>query len=257
MFKVTINELQKIFARRTVYVFMGVILIFSLFNLAGSLIANSYLAGKSFGQIFPLILFDGVGSFVMPMLVILLVVNMITDEYADGTIKLPLLRKVSRNQLLLGKMCALGIVLLVFLVFLLLLGYGLGIIFFGWGEQFLMKGKSYTSLHGIILTLTTYGVSLLSYISFGMVILLFAVLISNAASVVSIGTALLVTSLIAEYIIPNISPYLVSNYFNVYRLLASEAGTGRIALGLLVILIYSFVFYIFSFRVFNKKDLLT
>ncbi len=256
MTRLIMNEVIKIFHQKKVYIFFAILFIISLFNLAGTAITNRYLSGNNYGQTFPLILFDGVSNIIIPMFVIVLITSLFSDEYADGSLKLPLLRKVSRNQLLLSKMGAIGIVVLIFLLVLLILGYGLGISFFGWGDQFVLKSKSFEPYEGVMLTLFTYGISLISYLSFGMMILFLAVIINNSASVVAVSTGILFTSLVSDYIIPKAAPYLITNYFNTYRLFALDFEFKKLLAGLIVILTYGLGFYLTSISIFNRKDIL-
>ncbi len=257
MFKVLSNEVYKLFAHKRIYIFMGIISIVAIFILIGAVLTNNLFLGKTSGQTFPLQIFDGEASIVMPILVILLITNLVTDEYADGTIKLPLLRKISRNKLLLGKIGAVVVVITLLLVFSFILGYILGIAFFGWGDQFIIKGDVLSSGKGIIFTLLVYGLSIISYISFGMIILLFAVLIDNSGSVVGIGMGILIVLLLVSQIFPDISLYLVSSYFNTFNLLTSGVEIKRIVFGFLIISAVGIVFYILSVIAFNRKDILT
>ena len=253
---------------------MAIILIVSLFSLASALITNGIFKptnpnadtamqsqilsslGRFNGQSFPLTLFGGVMSTILPIFVVILIANMVTDEYTDGSLKLPLLRQVSRNELLIGKLVSLTVVMILMMLFLILLGYGLGTAFFGWGDRFLIKGRAISSSQGFIFTLLIYGSSLISLVSFGMVILLFAVLLDNSGSVVAIGMGILFSSLFLGQVLPETSPYLISMYFNTYELFTSQTGLKEVALGFLVILTYGIGFLIPSIFIFKRKDLL-
>ena len=274
MIKIIYNEVYKLLARKKIYIFMAIILIVSLFSLASALITNGIFKptnpnadtamqsqilsslGRFNGQSFPLTLFGGVMSTILPIFVVILIANMVTDEYTDGSLKLPLLRQVSRNELLIGKLVSLTVVMILMMLFLILLGSGLGTAFFGWGDRFLIKGRAISSSQGFIFTLLIYGSSLISLVSFGMVILLFAVLLDNSGSVVAIGMGILFSSLFLGQVLPETSPYLISSYFNTYELFTSQTGLKEVALGFLVILTYGIGFLIPSIFIFKRKDLL-
>ena len=274
MIKIIYNEVYRLLARKKIYIFMAIILIVSLFSLASALITNGIFKptnpnadtamqsqilsslGRFNGQSFPLTLFGGVMSTILPIFVVILIANMVTDEYTDGSLKLPLLRQVSRNELLIGKLVSLTVVMILMMLFLILLGYGLGTAFFGWGDRFLIKGRAISSSQGFIFTLLIYGSSLISLVSFGMVILLFAVLLDNSGSVVAIGMGILFSSLFLGQVLPETSPYLISSYFNTYELFTSQTGLKEVALGFLVILTYGIGFLIPSIFIFKRKDLL-
>jgi len=257
MLNVLKNELIKLFARRKIYVFLSILLIVSLAVLASSLITrnlNSFI--KEYGQTFPLTLFDSTASIIIPIFIIILIADLVTEEYVDGSLKLSLLRPVSRRKLLLGKMGALVIGIMVLLLFLLILGYAIGILIFGWGDQFLIKGRTLTTGEGLLFTLKVYMLSLLPYASFGALILLFAVFMSNTGSVVGIGIGILLISLLTGQVFPELSAYLISSYFNTLDLLTSDMGAPEIICGLSLVAIYGILFYALSSWGFSKKDLL-
>lgn len=256
MINIIQNEISKIFSRKKIYIFISILFIVALINLLNSLITRNLFASQDYGQTFPLLLFDSVASLVIPIFVVVLIASMVTDEYLDGSLKLTLLRKVSRNQLLLGKMGALFVVLFLLLLFLLIVGYTIGISFFGWGKVFLLKGKELSSSQGILFTLSVYTTSLLSYISFGMIILLFSVTIDNSGSVVALGLVTLISWVFIGEIFHKISPYLITDYFNTYNLFISNPSKEKIIFSFGVIFLYSISFYLLSFKIFNNKDLL-
>ena len=137
MIKIIYNEVYKLLARKKIYIFMAIILIVSLFSLASALITNGIFKptnpnadtamqsqilsslGRFNGQSFPLTLFGGVMSTILPIFVVILIANMVTDEYTDGSLKLPLLRQVSRNELLIGKLVSLTVVMILMMLFLI------------------------------------------------------------------------------------------------------------------------------------------
>lgn len=256
MIKIMINEVNKMLSQKKTYVFIGIIILVSFINLTLAVVTKSYFDSSSYGQTFPLVLFDSISTLFLPVFVILYVVTLVTDEYVDGSLKLPLLRKVSRNQLLLGKICSLAVILLIFMLVQLILGYSFGMMFFGWGEGFFIKGKSYSSAAGISITVVTYIISLLSNVSFGTIILLFALLINNSASVAGIGIGVLFSSLLVDYMIPAAAPYMISSYFNSYRLLVEGITLEKFMIMLLVIVGYGLLFYGLSLIIFKKKDIL-
>ena len=256
MIRLIMNEVIKLFHQKKVYIFFAVILVISLFNLLGTISTRGYLSGYNYGQSFPLIIFDGVSNIIFPMFVVVIIAGLFSDEFSDGSLKLPLLRKINRNELLLAKMGALGVMILIFLFVTMILGYVFGILFFGWGQDFVLKSKSFEVYEGILLTLFTYGISLISYMSFGMIILFLAVTIINSASVVVVGTGILFALHFSDYFYPKATPYLITSYFNTYRLLALEFDIINLIIGFLVIITYGVVFYAASIGIFKKKDLL-
>lgn len=257
MFKILNNEIYKIFAHKRIYIFMGIVFAVALFILTGAVLTNNLLLGRNSGQVFPLQIFDGEASFIIPILIIMLISSLVTDEYADGSIKLPLLREVSRNKLLLGKTGAAVVVTALILIFLLIMSYIFGIAFFGWGNKFLVKGLTLSPGRGIMFTLLVYVLSIISYTSFAMIILLLSVLVDNSGSVVGIGVGILIALLFIGQVFPEASLYLIPSYFNTFNLLTSGMDVKRIVIGFLFVMTVGLIFYILSITAFNRKDILT
>lgn len=259
MFSIVKNEIYKLFARKTLYIFIGIMLMVVFFNIVSTLATNNTAFGKSYGETFPITLLETVASIIMPMFIIVTVSSLVGDEYGEGTLKLTLLQKVSRSKLLFGKVCALGVVILILLLILLILGYGLGIILFGWGGELLVKGKYLTSSQGVLLTLLSYGLSFIPYLSFGMVILLVSILIKSGGTTNAIGMGILFFSLFLDIAFPELSNYLIliSSYFNTYRTITMQENSNTVILGFLIIFVYGIVLYILSLKILNKQDLLT
>lgn len=257
MLSIIKNEIYKLFARKTLYVFIGIIFMIVVFNIIGTLVTNNTALGRSFGENFPITLFETAASIIMPVFIIVTVSTLVADEFAEGTLKLTLLRKVGRSKLLFGKVCALGTVITGLLLILLLLGYGLGTALFGWGGEFLIKGKHLTSSQGVVLTLLTYVLAIIPYLSFGMLILFISLLTKNGGTTTAIGTGILFFSLFLEIVFPDLSTYLISNYFNTYRIIIDDNGTRAVILGFLIIFGYGIVLYVLNLKIFNGQDLMT
>lgn len=270
------NEIYKLLARKKIYIFAVILIVVCLFSLCSALITNSifksasphanadmqsqvmYALGKINGQSIPLAMFDGItSSIILPVFIIILITDMVTDEYAEGTLKLPLLRQVGRYELLSSKLGALAVILMLMLLLMLIMGYGLGTAIFGWGDAFLIRGRGLSSSQGLLFTLLVYGSSLISMISFGMVILMFSVLFNNSGTVVGIGMAALFSSTMFGAVFPEVNSYLLSGYFNTYRFFTSYTGIEEIASGFLIVLTYGIVSLILSLLVFKRKNLLT
>lgn len=256
MIRIVKNELYKLFARKKIFTFGIVIFVISLLILGESLLTNSKMPGVSTGQAFSIILLGGMASFVFPIMIVLLVTSLVTDEYMDGSLKLVLVRPVKRNEYLLGKVYAYLIIIAVFLFILLILGYIVGTIFFGWGDTLMIKGEEISSAKGIFLVIIVYALSLIPYFSFGMVIMFFAVLLDNSGSTVGIGSSLLIATFIIQQLVPDASPYLISSYFNTFYVVTSGMDAITIFLRFLLILSYGIIFYNLSQAVFKRKDIL-
>lgn len=274
MINILFNEVYKVFARKKIYIFMAVIGIISIFISISTLATNNMFNSGNLnqsaemaqneafmelgvnGQSFPINLLDSLAGLVLPIMIIILVADIVTSEYTDGSLKLSLLRQVSRAELLLGKVGALALTLMILILYIMLLGYILGAILLGWGNSLMLKGVELSPTYGVMFTLLVYSLSLLPLLSFGMIILLLAVAFSNEGTVVGTGVALLIMLSVANQIFHKLSPFFINNYFNIYNLATSNLGLPHLIFGIFVVLVEGLIFYILSLVVFKRKDIL-
>lgn len=91
------------------------------------------------GQIFPVFLLHQISDTILPLLMIVLLSGIIAEEYKEGTLKLTLLRPISRYELITAKMIAVAVLVILILGVTLVSGYAIGTAVFGW--EGVMKGE--------------------------------------------------------------------------------------------------------------------
>ncbi|MBV7276489.1 ABC transporter permease subunit [Clostridium sp. PL3] len=269
MINILVNEVYKLLSRKKIYIFMVILFLLVLIMTISTVMTNKAFGTgglgnnqtitpmQTNGQSFPVTLLDSIISFTLPIMVVILVADIVTGEYAEGSLKLPLLRQVSRKQLLLAKVGALLISIMILLFFIMILGYVFGVAILGWGDKFLLKEIILSSTYGILFTLFIYSSSIFPLLSFGMIILLFSIILSNEGSVISTGVGIFITLTIVNEMFYRVSPYLLNHYFNVYDLINSGSEIEKMITAILVIFLYGIVFYFASLISFKKKDILT
>lgn len=261
MFSLIQNELIKIFARKKIYVFMAIILFFNVLVALPALMTKHNMPSEisngmiNFnGQVFPVTVLDGLNT-LLAVFLIILIADMLTEEYISGTLKLPLLRPVTRGQILASKVLALFLVTCLLFFFTLVSGYIVGVLFLGWGHQFLLAHTTLSPLEGILTTLMVYGLTLLPLFAFGVAVLALSLLLTSGGSVIGLGIGALFAGSIVSQINRTLSPYLITTYFKPYQDLLS-GNWGAINAGLVAFVIYTAVFYLASHWIFKRKNLL-
>lgn len=255
------NELYKIFARKKIYIFVGVLFLMVLLTGLSTSVTNniggdSSLAVVFTGQAFPATLLGSLITFVLPIMVVMLVADSLTGEYAEGSLKLTLTRKVSRNKLFLAKVLSISIVLMVLLLFVMVSGYIIGTIIFGFGNNFAIKGAALSIGGGIFFTIFIYALSVVPLMVFGLIIFFFAIIFSNEGTVISIGIGLLLLLSLLGQVFFDLTPFLVNTYFSLYSVYTSGSDILSMTFGILVMLLEGIIFYIVDSLILNKKDLL-
>jgi ABC-2 type transport system permease protein len=271
------NEIYKIFKQKKLYIFAAVIAALTILQYVSYLVTHQ-IAEKNpdikaafanmNGQTMPLTMLGGLSTILVIFITILLS-DIMTDEYKTGTLKLSLIRPVSRIKLLISKMFSVLIGSAVLLLFTMIISYIFGVIFFGWGDKFVFQGIKYSLngdmsnytvtygvFKGILFTLFSYFIALVPYMAFGMVALFFATIFSNMGATIGTMLGIWVVLDIVRSALKAARPYVINTYFTYYMDFANNINWGNVLAEFGVILAYGIVFFAASAIIFRKKDIL-
>jgi ABC-2 type transport system permease protein len=260
------NEVFKVFKLKKLYIFMAISIVMEVITAIEYIVLRKLpveklgpeikkLIENLNGQSFPLHMLNSMAQMVIIFMAILLA-DIISDEYKNGTLKLSLLRPVSRVELLNSKIAAL-IVSMIVLVFVMLIGnYIVGTAFFGWGDKTIVNGVDFATGTGILITLKSYLISLLPYLGFGMIIVFFSVLLTSMGATIGISLGLMLVLAILESI-KQVNNYSILHQTGLYMNFIQDFKWENIFIGLANIAVYIVVFYIGSVMVLKKKDILS
>ncbi|WP_366922946.1 ABC transporter permease [Metallumcola ferriviriculae] len=255
MYNLIKNEVIKIFAGKRMLVFMIITLVFSLLPKLEAVLGEIPL--EITGQNMPLYMLNSMTNLILPIFLIITVADMITGEYAGGTLKLSLLHPVSRTKLLTAKLISLVIPMVFLLAFAQMTGHLLGTIFFGWGEQLTFHDVSLSTGKGLLVTAGAHLVSIIPLLTFSAVILLLALQFTNTGAAVGISIGLLMTLSVLGQLAVNLRPYLLISYFEaVPKLFVTASGHREFLTAAVVMAIYGGTSYLISIYQFSKKDIL-
>ncbi|KUO50839.1 MAG: hypothetical protein APF76_01270 [Desulfitibacter sp. BRH_c19] len=264
MFNLIKNEIYKIFKTKKIYVFMLVIFIYNflpvLEQVTGAIEEADVVIN---GQNIAFYMLNFMITNIMPIFIIVSISDMITGEYVNGTLILPLTHSVSRIKLLTAKIIALFIPLAILLLFSLVLSYALGTAIFGWGDQFifqevdqpLQSAVVYSTQEGIIVTFASYMLSIFPLLAFGMMIMLLALHFNSSGVTVGISIGLLIFLSILGSAVERLMPYLITNGFSLFKILYISRDMGEFIATSIVTAVYAIAFFLASVYIFNKKDL--
>ena len=248
------NELIKFISHKKLYWFLGLITILYLLPV----LMTVFVKIKTFdGQIFPYTMASLITAWIMPIVLIVMIAESITDEYTSGTLSLSLVQPISRTQLITAKIVALLIITTFLLTLAMLLGYGIGTLFFGWGTDFMIRGVVYSTGEGIRITATTFLASVFPLMAFSTMIIFLALLLSGTAAVTGVAIGILLTYTFADLLIKEIQPYLINAYFSLLpTMLSFPTSPQKLQFAMLFITVHGLIFYLASLMLFNKKDML-
>lgn len=250
------NELYKLFHTRTPALFSGILVLFMAFNVLGYEPGGnpSTIWTFSYGQSLPIALTE-IYTQLMAFMIPIYVAGSFASEYTQGTLKLSLLRPVSRMQLLKAKCASLLVLISVLTLIAVIAGYALGIYQLGWGAGFEYGGKLYSTGQGIFMTLLAYLCLIPPCAAYGLLAVCIALVSGDMAatiiaslSISIIGFNLNTVSAIASYSLSYHMAYL-------YKFFIPKPDLPGGLIALLMLLLYLGIFAVVSILLFKKKDI--
>ena len=208
------------------------------------------------GQSYPVVSLESFLSGLLPIFIILLAADMTTSEYEHGTLKLFLLRPVTRTRLLGAKAAALMITIITLLAVNLVAAYGLGTLFLGWGEGFKFGETALSQGSGIIYTLTANIAAVIPQMCFAALIIFISLVAVNGNTTIGVSLGFLVIMQVAANFAV-IKPFLISSYFGIYKWFLVQPRWETVITGIAVMLVYGVCFLAAANYTLNRKDILT
>lgn len=252
------NELLKLFKARRLYVFFllltatTVITVYYYINPDAGMQTVIELANA---QSLPIVLKYSTAQF-LSIFMAIYIADIITDEYKTGSLKLSMLRPISRTTLLNSKVVAIFAFTVILTFFFILSTYVIGIVSFGWGNSSVYNGITYSTIDGLLLTIKVFAVSILPLIAFGMITTFIAVSSSSMTTTITISIGIM---MLGQYLnaLPSIKVFSVVNqilFFSDYFVKINNPG--EMMLSVIVNLVYIVIFYLMAVTTFKKKDIL-
>jgi len=254
------NELFKMFRTKKLYVFFGIFMVIRIadayFHNTGSSLQTTIETANA--QSFPIEMKnDAIQFFVI--FIAIYIADILTDEYKNGTHKLPLLRPIGRVRLLNSKIAAMVAFNIILTLFCVASTYAIGLVAFGWGHSTIYDGVTYSTIDGVLLTAKVYAATILPLTAFGMICVFVAVVAKHMTTVVVsafflfiVGeflSALRAVSSVANDLIVNQLFFFSDHFIN-------NNNSSALAISVVVNLSYIVMFYLLSIAVFKKRDIL-
>lgn len=253
MFNLIKNELFKMFAAKKIYAFMGIIFAAVLIpSLVESFLGvDLQLTGQNlpFVQLTPLV------EFLIPVFLIILAVDMFTEEYAGGTLGVLLTQPVTRIKLLNAKIVSLAIIILFLLFFSLGASYLTGTIFFGLEDPLVIGDVTYSTAEGMAFTLLLHIISALPLTAFAVIMALIALNFTSSGAAIGVGLGIYFTFTMIHQVAEIARPFLINTHFNLYELVFNGSGKEWL-LSMSVIAAYGIFSYLLAVCIMKKKDIL-
>jgi len=278
MIRLVYNELIKIFSKYRTYISFGAILILMPLVLWGF----SYGGGKMQTDIMERFkdsfiitgtLFNGFfATYItmnflwlhIPFLITLVAGDVIAGEGASGTLRIYLIRPVSRIRIIIAKLIATYIYTISVVLFFIIMSLGLGTIWLGSGDLLVMHEGIiiYSSVEALGRFLLGFTFALANLLVVSSLCFMLSSFVNNgigpmigAMSAIMVGLA--ITTIPIE-LFETIRPWFFTSYFEIWRqAFYDPIPWGEIGSGLTILLGHAFIFVLIAIITFNRKDILT
>jgi ABC-2 type transport system permease protein len=240
MFNAIYIELYKIFHKKNIYVFFGIILAYSL--LLVFVMRREAVDGASF----PLALLRAMFMLLIPIFSTILLGEIFTGEIRAGTLKILLTRPLSRSQLFFSKMITLFLLISILYGFTMICGFSLGSIFIGLPKASTLLG-----------TIQTYFLSIFPMFAFSCLIVIFSLLTRKEGSLIGISLSLMIALVMVGLAFRKVGPYLIVSYFNItdYLIKGPQIEIKTVLIGWGVVLGYIALPTLVCWWIFSRKDI--
>jgi ABC-2 type transport system permease protein len=200
----------------------------------------------------------------IPFLIALVAGDLIAGEAATGTLRILLIRPISRTQIVSAKFLAIIIYVLSIVVFMAAISIGTGILLFGTGDLFVMKDMLYIfdSNDSLWRILASFAFSFLSMSTVASLAFMLSALVDS-----SLGPIIMTMSIIIVFMIVSsidlsifraIKPFMFTSYMGAWREFFTDlVNWNKIGKAALALSTHIFIFLGFTIWHFKKKDILT
>jgi ABC-2 type transport system permease protein len=241
MFNAIYIEIYKIFHKKNMYIFFGILAVFSILVV--------YVSRNAPGMdsaAMPLALLKAMFMLLLPIFSTVLLGEIFTGEIRSGTLKILLTRPLSRQHLFFSKLITLFILISILYAFVMICGFSLGIIFMG-----LPKASS------LLTIFQTFFLSIFPMFAFSCLIVIFSLLTRKEGSLIGISLILMYASAVCGLVFQKVSPYLITSYFNVVDFLVKgpQVETKTVVIGWGVVMGYILLPSLLSWWLFMRKDI--
>lgn len=261
MFKCLRNELYKNFRSKKLYVIFSIIVLFQFImafginNIANETGMSGYLDLINLWS-FPFQFISQTLSNLFLIMVIVLISGAFSDENNDGTLKLSLIRPITRTEFLFSKIIS-SIIITAFLLFVSFLTSLLfaRIFFSSEGSFFYDMNTVLTIRDGMMRTILYYLFALYPLTGYAMIVLFLSNLFKKTSLTITASLGLLLISDIFTTFFDKAEKFIINSHFYIINYIFKEVDKDFYS-SFFIILAYILIFGAFNLIYFLRKDIL-
>jgi ABC-2 type transport system permease protein len=200
----------------------------------------------------------------IPFLIALVAGDLIAGEASTGTLRILLIRPISRSQLIAAKFLAIVIYVLAIVFFMAMLSIGTGLIIFGEGDLFVMKDIIYVFESNDCLwrLISAFTFSFLSMSMIASMAFMFSAFVDSTQgptiTTMSIIIVFMIISTVDFSVFRAVKPFMFTTYMGAWQeFFTDPVNWHKVNKAVLVLLSHMTIFLGITLWKFNKKDILT
>ena len=237
-----INESEKLFLKKkTIFFFIITAIIPFLSAILLSKFQNSFGIAAISPLGFMVTMLDLFTTLFLPLFIVMAAADEFSGEISDRTLKLTLLRPISRFKVYTSKIMSIGIYIIATLL-IILISSTLSGLFLGNGSMVFQNIKI-----TIAAFFPAMGIALLS--------VFIAQIFKNASGAIITLIFVFIGLRILGFFIPIILRISLISYLNWHVLWLGNVGIGRLSNIFVIILSYYIIFFAAGFGIFDNKDI--
>ncbi len=203
-------------------------------------------------------------SMIISLFTIIVAAGIISNEYRWGTIKLLLIRPISRTKILLSKFVSVLLFSVTMLVFLFIISLVIGAIFFGingWNPNLVQMGANEVEEVSIFAEIfTQYGLNMVNLVMMATFAFMISTLFRSSAMAIGLAIFLMFTGntiigFVAEY---DWAKYILFANTNLNQYIGSGSPIidgMTLGFSITVLVVYFVLFLLVSWLTFTKRDI--
>lgn len=242
-----INEIEKMYRRKKA---MIVVIISILSIILGQLFVIGVNRGWGItvttSTQFPIMVLSVLVSTILPLFTALAAIDAFTGEFSHNTMKIALMRPVSRFKLFTAKVTSVIFFIFINLMLVMVLSTVTGMIF----------SSVSISINGLWHIFISYMVTMLPITVFALLVVFFANIFKNSIAAFFMTVILFISFYGFGIAFPKYSSIFVTSMFDWYRLWIGDGiSFSTILRKFLIMLGYGIMFYSAGLYIFDKKDI--
>lgn len=243
----TFNEIQKLFLRKKTIALLAVTAAVPVLSAIAASLLKGGLGTYSVGSAgFPVMVLGFFTSFLLPLFICMAAVDLFSGELGDRTLKIALLKPVTRFKVFVSKILAVAVYIVVSLAVVFLSSLVSGI--FVSGGQEILKG--------LLKSILAYGVAIFPMILIGITAALIAQFFRSSSGALVVSILAYAASKIASVIAPKLSNVMITSYTDWHLLwIGNTVLTGKVFIVFMFILSYSIIFLTSGYYLFERREL--